>query len=43
MHEIRHWAQIATLMRLNGHPVEWHDFLMSPVLGGEFQRAQGEA
>jgi len=33
MHEIRHWSQIATLMRLNGHPVEWHDFLMSPVLG----------
>lgn len=27
LHEIRHWAQIATLLRLNGFAVEWHDFL----------------
>jgi uncharacterized damage-inducible protein DinB len=38
MHEIRHWAQIGTLFRLNGLPVEFHDFLFSPVLGGEFKR-----
>ncbi len=29
LHEIRHWAQIATLLRLNGFAVEWHDFLFS--------------
>jgi len=38
MHEIRHWAQIGTLFRLNGLPVEFHDFLFSPVLGGKFKR-----
>ena len=38
MHEIRHWAQIATLLRLNGVAGEFHDFLFSPVLGGEFKR-----
>ena len=40
MHEIRHWAQIATLCRLNGFPVDFHDFLFSPVMGGEFSREQ---
>jgi len=39
MHEIRHWAQIGTLLRLNGLKGEFHDFLFSPVLGGEFKRA----
>ncbi len=34
MHEIRHWAQIATLLRLHGIPAEFHDFLFSPALGG---------
>jgi uncharacterized damage-inducible protein DinB len=43
MHEIRHWAQIATMFRLNGLPVEFHDFLMSPVLSGEFRIEQGKA
>ena len=38
MHEIRHWAQIATLLRLQGLTGEFHDFLFSPVLGGEFRR-----
>ena len=33
MHEIRHWAQIATLFRLNGLAVEFHDLLFSPVSG----------
>lgn len=36
MHEIRHWAQIATLVRLNGFVPEFHDFLGSPVFGGGF-------
>jgi uncharacterized damage-inducible protein DinB len=36
MHEIRHWAQIGTLLRLNGVVDDFHDFLASPVLGGEF-------
>lgn len=35
LHEIRHWAQIATLFRLNGLKGEFHDFLFSPVLGGK--------
>ena len=32
LHEIRHWAQIATLFRLNGMTGEFHDFLFSPVM-----------
>jgi uncharacterized damage-inducible protein DinB len=32
LHEIRHWAQIATLLRVRGMKVEFHDFLRSPVL-----------
>jgi uncharacterized damage-inducible protein DinB len=43
MHEVRHWAQIATLFRLNGLKGEFHDFLFSPVLGGEFRRQQAKA
>jgi len=39
IHEIRHWAQIATLLRLNGMVGEFHDFLGSPVLGGGFGSA----
>jgi DinB family len=31
LHEIRHWAQICTLFRLNGLTGEFHDFLFSPV------------
>jgi len=42
MHEIRHWAQIATLFRLNGLAGEFHDFLFSPVMGGEFGREQDQ-
>lgn len=40
MHEIRHWPQVATLLRLNGNAVEMRDFLFSPVFGGEFRRGQ---
>ncbi|HUA63357.1 MAG TPA: DinB family protein [Verrucomicrobiae bacterium] len=35
MHEVRHWAQIATVLRLNGLKVDMHDFLFSPVMGAE--------
>ena len=41
VHEIRHWAQIATLLRLQGLTAELHDLLLSPVLGGEVTRSQG--
>ncbi len=43
MHEIRHWAQIATLFRLNGLTGEFHDFLFSPVMGGGFEHQQSKA
>ena len=32
-HEIRHWAQVATLLRLQGWMAERQDLLFSPVLG----------
>lgn len=32
MHEIRHWAQIATLLRLSGCAVQMQDFLFSPAM-----------
>jgi uncharacterized damage-inducible protein DinB len=38
LHEIRHWAQLATLWRWHGLTTDFHDFLFSPVLGGEFHR-----
>jgi uncharacterized damage-inducible protein DinB len=31
MHEIRHWAQIHTILRLNGFASDFQDFLFSPV------------
>jgi uncharacterized damage-inducible protein DinB len=37
MHEIRHWAQIATIFRLNGLVCGFRDFLFSPAMGGEFR------
>jgi uncharacterized damage-inducible protein DinB len=40
MHEIRHWAQIATLLRMNGLVGDFHDFIASPVMGGEWRREQ---
>jgi uncharacterized damage-inducible protein DinB len=40
LHEIRHWAQIATLLRMNGLTDDFHDFLFSPVLGGGIRREQ---
>jgi uncharacterized damage-inducible protein DinB len=36
IHEMRHWAQIATLLRLNGERKnDFHDFLFSPAMAGE--------
>lgn len=32
LHEIRHWAQIATLLRLNGYKIDLQDFIFSPIL-----------
>ena len=32
MHEIRDWAQIGTLLRLQGLVGEFHDFLFSPAM-----------
>src|ERR1700675_1123343 len=40
LHEIRHWAQIATLLRLNGLVDDFHDILFSPVMGGGIRREQ---
>jgi len=35
IHEMRHWAQIATLLRLNGvRENEFHDFVLSPAMRG---------
>jgi uncharacterized damage-inducible protein DinB len=39
VHEIRHWAQFGTLLRMNGLKGDFHDFLFSQVLGGEFKRS----
>ena len=42
LHEIRHWAQIPTLLRLNGLKDELHDFIFTPILGGEIRRNQAK-
>jgi uncharacterized damage-inducible protein DinB len=36
-HEIRHWAQVATLLRLEGWMGEPPDLLFTPVLGQPIQ------
>lgn len=36
-HEIRHWAQMATLLRLQSWPCDPQDLLLSPVLGDPVQ------
>ena len=43
LHEIRHWAQIATLLRMQGLTDGFHDFLFSPAMGREIRREQGSA
>lgn len=33
LHSVRHWAQLAVLLREHGHATDWqHDFLMSSVM-----------
>ncbi len=33
LHSVRHWAQLATALRENGHGTDWaHDFLFSDVI-----------
>ena len=34
IHEVRHWAQIATILRINGITGKCPDFLFSPVMAG---------
>jgi uncharacterized damage-inducible protein DinB len=36
-HEIRHWAQIATLFRLNGLTGEFHDFCLAQCWEARFE------
>ena len=43
MHEIRHWAQIATLCRIQGLKTGFQDFLFSPAMGGDLKREQHTA
>jgi uncharacterized damage-inducible protein DinB len=32
-HHVRHWAQIATVLRIHGHPSDWtHDFFLSEAM-----------
>ena len=38
LHEVRHWAQIATILRLNGITGNFPDFLFSPVMGTTAKR-----
>jgi uncharacterized damage-inducible protein DinB len=40
MHEIRHGAQIATMLRLNGLVGQWHDLIVSSVMRGGFSQSQ---
>lgn len=40
MHEIRHWAQVATMLRQNGYKFDFHDFLFSPAMGDVFSRGE---
>jgi len=40
-HEIRHWAQLATLLRLTGRGTGIHDFLLSGVFERRFGVTSG--
>jgi uncharacterized damage-inducible protein DinB len=39
LHEIRHWGQVATLLRLSGKTAGMQDFLFSPVDPGALKEA----
>jgi uncharacterized damage-inducible protein DinB len=41
-HEIRHWAQVATLLRLQGWVGERQDLIFSPVFGEPVQLQEGK-
>lgn len=43
VHERKHWAQVATLLRLQGLTGEFRDLLFSPVLGGAAPGSQERA
>ncbi|HKF52433.1 MAG TPA: DinB family protein [Candidatus Acidoferrales bacterium] len=43
LHETRHWAQIATILRMNGLKDDMHDFIFTPVLGGELIRNKAKS
>jgi uncharacterized damage-inducible protein DinB len=38
LHEVRHWAQVATILRVNGITGNFPDFLFSPVMAGTTKR-----
>jgi uncharacterized damage-inducible protein DinB len=40
MHEVRHWAQLATVCRMSGYATDPQDLLASPLWGGEFVAQQ---
>jgi uncharacterized damage-inducible protein DinB len=41
VHEMKHWAQVATLLRLQGLTGEFHDLLFSPILSGDGSGEEG--
>jgi uncharacterized damage-inducible protein DinB len=43
LHEAKHWAQVATLLRLHGLTGDFHDVLFSPILSGESAGHQAPA
>jgi uncharacterized damage-inducible protein DinB len=43
LHEAKHWAQVATLLRLQGMTADFHDLIFSPVLSGEAPPHQDSA
>jgi uncharacterized damage-inducible protein DinB len=43
LHEAKHWAQVATLLRLQGLTGDLHDLLFSPILSSESTPQQGPA
>jgi len=43
LHEIRHWAQVATFLRMHGLTDGFHDFLFSPAMGGGIRKKPADA
>jgi uncharacterized damage-inducible protein DinB len=42
LHEIRHWAQISTVLRMHGLKDDFHDFLFSPVRAHIIKHAEND-